>query len=40
MLLMAEGDPDIPLWLDRVAQWSWRGLVLLVLVGLLIYLSR
>jgi predicted PurR-regulated permease PerM len=26
----------IPAWLDRVAQWSWRGLVGLALVGLVI----
>ena len=26
----------IPLWLDRIAQWSWRGLVALALVGLAI----
>jgi predicted PurR-regulated permease PerM len=31
-----EDDSDVPLWLDRLAQLSWRGLVLIVLVGLLI----
>ena len=26
----------VPLWLERVAQWSWRGLVLAALAGLVI----
>jgi predicted PurR-regulated permease PerM len=26
----------IPVWLDRVAQWSWRGLVALALAGLVV----
>ena len=31
------GRPDgIPLWLDRVAQWSWRGLVLAGLAWLVV----
>ena len=31
--------PDgVPLWLERVAQWSWRGLVLAALAGLVIWL--
>ena len=31
------GLPDaIPLWLDRVAQWSWRGLVLALLAAMVI----
>ena len=28
----------VPLWLERVAQWSWRGLVLAALGGLVIWL--
>lgn len=29
-------DPVVPRWLDRLAQWSWRGLVLAALAGLAI----
>jgi predicted PurR-regulated permease PerM len=34
----ASGGPDgaVPLWLDRVAQWSWRALVLAALAALAI----
>jgi predicted PurR-regulated permease PerM len=29
-------DADIPLWLERLAQWSWRGLVALALGSLFV----
>jgi predicted PurR-regulated permease PerM len=32
----SDSDQGIPLWLDRVAQWSWRGLVLAGLAWLVI----
>ena len=36
----AAPDSEIPRWLDRLGQWSWRGLVLAALAGLVIGLVR
>ena len=33
------GAGGVPLWLERLAQWSWRGLVLIGLIWLLIRIS-
>lgn len=29
---------DVPIWLDRLGQWSWRGLVLVALIWLVVQL--
>ena len=32
----ATARPGVPVWLDRVAQWSWRGLVAIALIALVV----